>query len=37
MIKKIDKICPEEGLQTNSGNHALNRSPSTGPNPNNVE
>jgi hypothetical protein len=37
MIKKIDKICPEEGLQASPVNHAINNGPTTDPEPTNVE
>jgi hypothetical protein len=37
IIKKIDKICPEEGTQTNPGNPATNNTLTSDPHPNNVE
>jgi ribonuclease HI len=37
MINKIDKICPEEGLQTNTGNQTHNNGLTPNTNPNNVE
>jgi hypothetical protein len=37
MITKIDKICPEENLQNNPVNNAINNSPRIDPEPTNVE
>jgi hypothetical protein len=37
MINKIDNICPEEGIQTNTGNHTPNNGLTLDTNPNNVE